>query len=419
MNTNTDRLLIIDDDQHVRKFLASASRRLKFDVATASDRETVVRKLETFDPNTILLDLQMPDEDGIQILKLLKDHNSNSRVVLMSGLDSRTLETATSIGQILGLNMSGALKKPILIGDLRRKLCRVRPDSHTIDADQIRTAIGHNEFVPSYQPKALRGTDGLWAIREVEVLARWHRPDAEIVLPGAFIEVAEEAGLLPQLTDSILRQSVQQLRAWDARGVNLDASVNLSPSLLDDPAFPETLEHMMREHGLGNERVTLELTESALTQNASLAMEILSRLRIKGFGLSIDDFGTGYSSLEQLYRMPFNELKIDRFLVRDIGMRSEAATIVEAIIMLAHKLSISVCAEGVENRKTLQFLLDAGCDKMQGYYLGRPSSAKAVEKLVREFHDSIITSSENRHEPRQEMEFRRGTPQRPLPLLHT
>lgn len=416
MNTNQDRLLIIDDDQGVRKFLASASRRLKYDVATASDRETVIRKLDSFDPSTILLDLQMPGEDGIQILKLLKEKHTDSRVVLMSGLDTRTLETATSIGQILGLNMAGSLSKPILISDLRRKLRKARSDASSIDAVQIEQAIDRGEFLPSYQPKVVCDTNQHWSISEVEVLARWHRPDAEIVLPGAFIEIAEEAGLLPKLTDSLIRQSVRQLRDWDDRGLKLGASVNLSPSLLNNSTFPEELERITREHGIDNERLTLELTESAITQNASLAMEILSRLRIKGFGLSIDDFGTGYSSLEQLYRMPFNELKIDRFLVRDIGTRREAATIVEAIIMLAHKLEISVCAEGVEERETVRFLLDAGCDKMQGYYFGRPSSARIMEKRVCEFQDSVFTYSAD---PYRESESRCDTPQRPLPILCT
>lgn len=414
MNTNPDRLLIIDDDQGVRKFLASASRRLKYDVATAADRDTVIRKLDTFDPSTILLDLQMPGQDGVQILKLLKEKHTNSRVVLMSGLDTRTLETATSIGQILGLNMAGSLSKPILIGDLRRKLRKARCDASSIDAAQIEQAIDRGEFFPSYQPKVVCENDAHWAISEVEVLARWHRPDAEIVLPGAFIEIAEEAGLLPKLTDSLLRQSVRQLREWDEHGIELGASVNLSASLLNNPTFPEELEQIMREHGVDNERLTLELTESAITQNASLAMEILSRLRIKGFGLSIDDFGTGYSSLEQLYRMPFNELKIDRFLVRDIGTRREAATIVEAIIMLAHKLEIGVCAEGVEDRETVKFLLEAGCDKMQGYYFGRPSTAKIMEKRVREFQDSMVTSNADDD---RENGFRCETPQRALPIL--
>ena len=127
-------------------------------------------------------------------------------------------------------------------------------------------------------------------------------------------------------------------------------------------------------------------------QDAELAIEVLGRIRSKGFGLAIDDFGTGYSSLEQLYRMPFSELKIDRFLVREIGKRLEAATIVEAIIMLGHKLGLQVCAEGVESQQVLSYLLEAGCDKFQGYYVGRPVSAAAFEQRKRRFDESGVES---------------------------
>lgn len=385
MTEQMDKLLIIDDEKGVREYLAAACRRLNFVATTAVGRDAVVRKLTTFNPSVILLDLQMPGDDGIQILKVLKDHKSTARIILMSGLDKRTLSTATQLGKIFGLNMDGSLEKPILIGELRRKLCNAKAEHWGVDADHLQEAIARGEIVPSYQPKATRAADGKWSIDEVEVLARWHRPDAEVILPSAFIEIAEEAGLLPALTRSIVRQTLVQLAAWDKEDINLTASVNLSPSLLTDAAFPEQLSALTEEFGVDNSRLTLELTESALTQNAGLAIEILSRMRIKGHNLAIDDFGTGYSSLEQLYRMPFNELKIDRFLVRDIGTRAEASTIVETIIMLGHKLGITVCAEGVETKESLDFLVNAGCDKVQGYYVGRPSSARIVEKRIMEF----------------------------------
>jgi len=187
------------------------------------------------------------------------------------------------------------------------------------------------------------------------------------------------------LTQSLLQQVVLQLRHWESRNIRITASVNVSPSLLTDSTFPDQLENLMREHKLDNSRLILELTESAVMHNAELALEILSRLRLKGFGLSIDDFGTGYSSLEQLYRMPFNELKIDRFLVREMGVRGEAAAIVEAIIAMGHKLKLAVCAEGVESAEVLTSLLESGCDKFQGYLIGRPASAEALEEGIRSF----------------------------------
>jgi len=385
MTENTHRLLIVDDEKSIRDYLAKVSRSLGYDVATAGDQDAMQRKMASHLPTVVLLDLQMPGFDGIQALKLLKDQKSEAKVVLVSGMDSRTLTTATQLGEILELNMGGTLQKPVLIDALREKLQQVRVPRNSVCREDLLAAIENGEIRLVYQPKIVQGFEGRWTIAETECLARWHRDDSVVVLPGEFIGIAEQSGLLPALTQSLLRQVVRQLHRWDDRDLHLTAAVNISPSILTDRAFPDQLEALMREHELDNERLTLELTESAAMQNAGLAMEILSRLRIKGFGLAIDDFGTGYSSLEQLYRMPFNELKIDRFLVRELGKCNEAAAIVEAIIALGHKLKLSVCAEGVETLQALTLLLDAGCDKFQGYFVGRPASADALEERAREF----------------------------------
>ena len=377
--------MIVDDEKSIRDYLAKVSRSLGFDVATATDRDSMRKKLASHSPTVILLDLQMPDFDGIQALKLLKDEESEAKIILVSGMDSRTLATASQLGEILDLNMGGVLEKPVLIDALRKQLDSVKSPRDSITHDDLRAAIDNGDIRPVFQPKIVQGFEGRWTIAETEALARWHRDDSVVVLPSEFITVAEEAGLLPVLTRSLLRQVVRQLHRWDEKGLHLTAAVNISPSILTDRALPEQLEALMLEHELDNERLTLELTESAAMRNAGLAMEILGRLRIKGFGLAIDDFGTGYSSLEQLYRMPFNELKIDRFLVRELGKSSEAAAIVEAIIALGHKLKLTVCAEGVETLQALTKLLDAGCDKFQGFFVGRPVSADALAERVREF----------------------------------
>ena len=417
MNQNPHRLLIVDDEKSIRDYLAKVSRSLGFDVATAADQDTMRQKLVSHTPTVIMLDLQMPGFDGIQALKLLKDEKSEAKVILVSGMDSRTLATASQLGEILDLNMGGVLEKPVLIDALRKQLDSAKSSRNAISHDDLRRAIENGEFRPVYQPKIVQGFEGRWTIAETEALARWHREDSVVVLPSEFISVAEEAGMLPSLTRSLLRQVIGQLHRWDDKGMHLTAAVNISPSILTDRAFPDQLEALMLEHELDNERLTLELTESAVMQNAGLAMEILGRLRIKGFGLAIDDFGTGYSSLEQLYRMPFNELKIDRFLVRELGKSGEAADIVEAIIALGHKLKLTVCAEGVESQQALTQLQNAGCDKFQGYFVGRPMSADALATRVRDFEKTGFAAagwSAGSDEPPPPP---KAAPRPPLPLL--
>jgi len=262
-------------------------------------------------------------------------------------------------------------------------------DSRTSDlqgqADELSAAINNGEIKPNYQPKVVRSADGSWSISEVEALARWHREDGETEYPREFNQVAEDAGLLPKLTDSILQQVSSQLQEWESRGRSIAAAIDVAPSLLTDPLFAERLVSIMKEHALDNSRLTLEVEETVAMQDPGEFVEVLEELRALGFGLAISNFGTGHSSVEQLHRMPFNELKIDRFLVREMGAGNGSALIVEALVMIGHKLNMSVCAEGVESRKVLESLFTAGCDKLQGYYLGRPSSAEALEVRAQHF----------------------------------
>lgn len=381
-NVEHSRLLVVDDEISICRYLAGVARRMDFEVSIATDLERLKHKIFSFAPAIILLDLQMPGTDGVKILKLLQELESDARIILVSGMDERTLTTATMMGEILGLNMQGVLPKPVNLDVLQDALRSARRACLSIEPEAIEKAIHAGQIRPSYQPKISRGSDGKWKTCESEALARWHHENGDIVMPNDFIGIAEESGLLPALTDSMIEQVTQQLHEWSDRGINICTSVNLSPSLLSDSELPDRLEAKMQEHGLDNSRLTLEVTESAVMNNTVVAMEILSRLRIKGFGLSIDDFGTGYSSLEQLYRMPFNELKIDMSLIKELDTSKEARTIVEAIVMLAHKLNLTVCAEGVCSQSIFDTLNEMGCEKMQGYHIGRPVSASQIEKQV-------------------------------------
>jgi EAL domain-containing protein (putative c-di-GMP-specific phosphodiesterase class I) len=158
--------------------------------------------------------------------------------------------------------------------------------------------------------------------------------------------------------------------------------VNLSPKLVRELDFPDRLSDIMRSHGLENSRLTLEITETAALEDPARTRDILTRLRVKNFGLSLDDFGTGYSSLTQLYRMPFSELKVDKSLGLELHTSREAQTIVRSLVELAHNLGLTVCTEGVETAGALNFLEVAGSDYAQGYFLGRPMPAAAIPQAL-------------------------------------
>jgi EAL domain-containing protein (putative c-di-GMP-specific phosphodiesterase class I) len=143
---------------------------------------------------------------------------------------------------------------------------------------------------------------------------------------------------------------------------------------------------MATQVGADARRIIFEVTESAAMFDPGTTMDVLTRMRVKNFGLSIDDFGTGYSSLKQLYLMPFSELKIDTSFVRDVFAHEDARTMVETMVLLAHKLRLTACAEGVESQEVLDFLDSVGCDRAQGYFIGRPMAGTALEIAVREWN---------------------------------
>lgn len=379
--------MIIDDDTEVAAYLANVARSCGYVAAVANDYDQFVRKVGTFEPTVILLDLQMPGMDGIEFLKVLGTQKCNARVVLVSGVDSRTLRTATHLGQLLGLQMSAPLSKPVAIQSLRRTLQQLTGTDGSVSVADLEAAIENNGIRPYFQPKVVRDKNGCWHIREVEALARWYRGDADILAPGKFIGIVEEAGLMPALTDSMLQQVCAELRKWADSGLELTAAVNLSPSTLVDRKLPDRLIDFTRSAGVANSQLILELTETVVLEYSAETLEVLNRLRVNGFGLSIDDFGTGYSSLEQLYRMPFSELKIDTSLIRACQGSEEARTIVETTVLLAKKLGLSVCAEGVENRETFDYLSDIDCDKQQGYFIGRPAEAAKFMRSIAHWHE--------------------------------
>jgi EAL domain-containing protein (putative c-di-GMP-specific phosphodiesterase class I) len=302
-------------------------------------------------------------------------------------MDPRTLSTASQLGEVLGLHMSATLQKPIAMHALRRELRRVMHESQPVTTVRLAAAIESGKIRPHYQPQVTRDEDGGWSITEVEALARWHQPDGTVLMPDNFIGLADENDLLKSLTDSMLNQVVEQISRWNKKGIRLRAAVNLSPSLLTDSEFPDELERLMQRHEVDNRQLVLEVTEHVVIEYSASTIEVLGRLRVKNFGLAIDDFGTGYSSLEQLYRMPFDKIKIDRSFIKRAVSSKDMRIIIEAIVLPGHKLGMSVCAEGVETQSAFDFLASTGCDQQQGFLIGRPVSASELTSRLDQSDD--------------------------------
>ena len=243
----------------------------------------------------------------------------------------------------------------------------------------LRTAIQRNELSLLYQPKIDLATRRIFG---AEALLRWNHPKLGMISPSRFVPVAEEAGLVGQIGEWVLRTACRQIREWQDAGHSLQVAVNVSARQFQDYDVAELVMDIMRDTGVLAKNLEIELTESAVMNDAESSIVTLERLAALGVQIAIDDFGTGYSSLSYLKRLPLDLLKIDQSFVRDISSDPNDAAIVRAIITLARSLGIMVIAEGVENEAQLAFLNAYGCQYAQGYLFGRPLTAPQLIKLV-------------------------------------
>jgi diguanylate cyclase (GGDEF)-like protein/PAS domain S-box-containing protein len=229
----------------------------------------------------------------------------------------------------------------------------------------LHTAIGRGEFRLYYQPQARINGE----ITGFEALLRWHHPERGVVAPAAFIPIAEESGLIVELGEWALREACREAASWPNP---LHVSVNLSPVQFKHGDLDLLVHSILLETGLAASRLELEITENALISDFAGGLAMLRRLKALGLGIAMDDFGSGYSSLSYLHSFPFDKIKIDRTFVSNINRNPQSVVLIRGIIALGHGLDLPIVAEGVETKEQLDFLAQATCDEVQGYYIGRP-----------------------------------------------
>jgi len=212
----------------------------------------------------------------------------------------------------------------------------------------------------------------------MEGLLRWTHPQRGAIPPQEFVALAEHTGLITSLSRWVLGAALRQQRIWRAAGVFLPVAVNLSMHDLHDRGLPDLVRQLLEVAGLPASVLEIEITESTLMADPARARAALTRLRDLGVRIAVDDFGTGYSSLAYLKELPVHELKIDRSFVRDVCAGGADLAIVESIVDLAHKLGLTVVAEGIEDAATRDVLTGLGCDQAQGYYFARPMPAEQI-----------------------------------------
>lgn len=387
--TDLPNILVIDDDALIGQFLSRVSVGLGMHCVYAA---SAARFLELLTPSIslILLDLRMPGMDGVELLRILSERKCKTPIILMSGIDRRTLETAERLADELGLEVVGKLRKPFGLAQVESVLQEfrrpgippncVQAASNVIEDEELKRAIVEDEFVLHYQPQIELCSNEVVGF---EALVRWQRTPEALLSPDCFIPRIETLGLIDRLGWLVQRRGIAELGplAQGCKG-SPTLSVNVSAMSLMDLELPDKLELLAGERGIEPERIIVEVTEGGFFEDLSKILDVLARLRMKRFQISIDDFGTGYAMMQQLRHIPATEIKIDQSFVRNMQVSNSDRIVVEKTVEIGHELGMKVVAEGVETMEQLNFLRKLRCDVVQGYYFSKPLAPWAMRNWL-------------------------------------
>ena len=388
-------LLVVDDDPVVLQQMAAmlATRGVR-EVLTANSGAEALEQVKAHNGGleALVCDLNMPGMDGVELIRQFGRSGYRGGLILMSGADEKVLNTVGKLADLQGLRVLGQVQKPVtpeqMTGLLSRRIpprARRRPTSAPLEASpqSIRDGIARDEFTVWFQPKVDAGS-----LRPVgvEALARWQHPDHGLLSPEVFIGVAEREGLVGELSQVLTSRALMEGARLHEAGFPLSIAVNLSGLWLDDLLLPDFMLATTQAAGLRAADVILEVTETGVMKELTTALDVLSRLRLKGFGLSIDDFGIGYSSFEQLDRIPFTELKLDRSFVGKGTTDATARAILQGSMDMARRMALTTVAEGVETEAGLELVRQMGCDRVQGYLIAAPMPTAELIAWLRARH---------------------------------
>ena len=379
------RVLVLEDHDFQRKIAVRLLAECGVsDISEAANGDEALKVVRERAMDVLVCDLQTPGMDGVEFMRHVAEEQLAGSIIIASSLEPALISTVEQMAKAHGLQVLGTMEKPLTRDKLKALLQQYRP-SHLpklpkvielMSLEEIAQGVAADQFLPYFQPKVAIASRQLVG---VEALIRWRHPQRGLIPPAAFIPVAENTPCMKDLTAIMVEKSLAQCRVWLDQGWPLSVSINFSTDVLSEVGAADNIAARTAAHGIEPAQVVVEVTESMLATNAAHMLETLARLRMKGFGLSIDDYGTGYSSLQQLSRIPFTELKIDRSLVDGVHEKSNLRTLLASSVELARKLKLKSVAEGVETQEDWNVLKELGCDIAQGYLVAKPLPAGELQ----------------------------------------
>ncbi|MBC3872429.1 response regulator [Undibacterium flavidum] len=376
-------VLVLEDDPADLELVCNTLRKLGVSqISACSEGHQGLAVLRTYEPDVLICDLTLPGMDGISFLRITSENSYKGGIILLTSVDKSVMKAAENLVKAYGLNLLASLQKPVSEGDLYVALGKqaISPSNRmakrkvpSLSLHDLQTGLVEGALEIFYQPKVSIRTG---KVIGAECLARWRHPGRGLLGPDAFISTMEKHGMIDEVSKLILEISAAQLRKWYSQGHQLKLAVNVSIDNLNQLDLPEQFEAILQAVGIRPSQFILELTETRLMENLTVSLEILTRLRLKGFGLSIDDFGTGFSTMENLKQLPFTELKIDRAFVNGAFHDEASEAILNSSIQLGKIFDLNLVAEGVETQQDWDLIADSGCDEAQGYFIAQPMPAE-------------------------------------------
>lgn len=388
------KFLIAEKDAFHRHWLATMlatlGARYVIEVATGSDALTVLK--DASQPiDIMLMEIDLPGIDGLELIRHIARIGDDCAVIVVSRLDQALLFSVDTMSKAYGIDLLGTLEKPVapeslvpMIERFNQKNARAKTFTSlpAITFADLQNGLTNDEFLPLFQPKIDLVTR---QVVGVEAFARWLHPRAGLLAPAAFIPLLEANDAMTQLTWVIIEKSVSACRNWKALGFTLTASVNISPSVLAQSGLAEEIIAYLLKRELAPQALIFEVTEAAAVTNGPHFLENLNRLRLHGFGISVDDYGTAGSSMQQLMRIPFSEIKIDRSFVAGASHNHALELVLSSSLALCRQLERRSVAVGVETSNDIDFLIKLGCSYAQGFYIAKPMDESVLPIWMKEW----------------------------------
>ncbi len=388
------KFLVAENDPFQRNWLVAALTQIGAQhILEVEDGESALSVLSEPDCSIdiSLIEIDLPGMDGMELIRHISKVEKRHAVIVVSSLDQALLFSVETMSKAYGVELLGTIGKPVTPETLHEKIAgleqmtRVSRTYSSLPAftfEQLRAGIDADEFLPLFQPKIDLATR---RVVGVEAFARWQHPKFGLLLPSRFIPVFEAAHGMSLLTAVIVAKSAAACLEWRRRGLMLTVSINISPSVLAIQDFAEQIIAYVSELDVPAACFIFEVTEASTVTDGPHFLENLTRLRMHGFGVSVDDYGIGKSSLQQLLRIPFSELKIDRSLVSGAAQNPTLELVLSSSLAICNKLDRQSVAVGIETKHDWDFLVKLGCTFAQGFYIAKPMDAAALPVWIQEW----------------------------------